>query len=51
MTRGMRKIFHDAGLQGIVRFLGWGMVAILYKVTFSSHKAALVAKNEAICCW
>ena len=37
-------------LRGTVRLPGRGMMVVLRKATLSSHKAALVDKNEAICC-
>ena len=50
---GKEKLFVDsdwAGLRGTTRLLGRGVVVVLRKAAFSSHKAALVAKKEANCC-
>ena len=40
-----------ARLQGIVGLPGRGVVVVLRKAAFSSHKATLVAKKEVNCCW
>ena len=44
---------NQAGLWGTVGLPGRGvaMVVVLRKAAFSLNKAALVAKNEANCCW
>ena len=53
--RGREKLFVDSdctGLRRAVGMLGQELgIAALRKVAFSSHKAALVAKNEANCRW
>ena len=45
--------YDRVGLLGTVELPGQGVavVAVLRKVAFFSRKAALVAKNEANCCW
>ena len=39
------------GLRGTAELPRRGAAVAFCKVAFSSHRAALVAKNEANCCW